>query len=164
MGMVLKQLNETREEVLASINGLSDDELNRSLDTESWSIAQVLHHLQQIESYFLSLIDAALQGQSEEVKEKNLSYVTDRSTKAKSPIDPPSEFTTKDEIISRLNHSRGKVIALLGEVNPDILAEKPLRHPVFGKLSVKQTLEFIGSHEKRHLEQIEEIKQSLVVR
>lgn len=164
MGMVLKQLNETREEVLASINGLSDDELNKAPDTDSWSIAQVLHHLQQIESYFLSLMDAAIQSPSEEVKEKNLSYVTDRSKKAKSPIDPSSEFKTKEELISRLNHSREKVVSLLGNTNPDILAEKPLSHPVFGKLSVKQTLEFIANHEKRHLEQIEEIKQSLVVR
>jgi uncharacterized damage-inducible protein DinB len=164
MGMVLKQLNETRDEVLASINGLSDDELNRSLDTESWSIAQVLHHLQQIESYFLSLMDAALQGPSEEVREKNLSAVADRSHKAKSPIEPSSEFKTKEELISRLKHSREKVNALLAKTNPDILAEKPLSHPVLGKLSVKQTLEFIANHEKRHLEQIEEIKQSLAVR
>jgi uncharacterized damage-inducible protein DinB len=162
--MVLKQLTETREEVLASIKDLSDAELNKAPDTASWSIAQVIHHLQQIESYFLSLMDAALQGPSEAIKEKNLSYVTDRSKKAKSPIEPSSEFKTKEELISRLNHSREKVVALLEETSPDILEEKPLSHPVFGKLSVKQTLEFIASHEKRHLEQIEEIKQSLVVR
>jgi uncharacterized damage-inducible protein DinB len=163
MGMVLKQLTETRDEVLNSINGLSDEELNKAPDTDSWSIAQVIHHLQQIESYFLSLMDAALQGPSEEVKEKNLSYLTDRSHKAKSPIEPSSEFKTKEELISRLNHSREKVVSLLGKTNPDILGEKSLSHPAFGKLSVKQTLEFIAGHEKRHLAQIEEIKQLVVV-
>lgn len=161
--MILEQLQEARTAILNSINGLSDEELNKVSAPDSWSIAQVLLHLQQIESYFLSLIDAALQGPSEQVKEKNLSYITDRSKKVKAPVEPSSEFKTGEELISRLNHSREKLIALLNKTNLDLLPEKALSHPVFGKLSVQQTLEFIASHEIRHVEQIQEIKQTLVV-
>jgi len=162
--MVLEQIQAVRDEVLQSVEGLSDEELNKAPSAESWSIAQVLLHLQQIESYFLSLMDAALQGPNEEVKERNLAYVTDRSHKAKSPIDPPSGFKTRAEIVVRLTQSREKVIALIDKEDPATLSEKALNHPVFGKTSVKQTLEFIAAHEKRHIEQIQEIKQTLVVK
>lgn len=161
--MVVKLLTETRNEVIDSIKGLSDAEINQAPDADRWSIAQVLLHLQQIESYFLSLMDAALQGPSEEVREKNLSYVTDRSKRVKAPVEPTTEFKTGEELLSRLNHSRKKVIAMLEGANPDELTMKSLKHPVFGKTSVKQTLEFIAYHEKRHLEQIEEIKQAILV-
>jgi uncharacterized damage-inducible protein DinB len=159
--MILEQLQETRIKLIESFAGLSDQQLNQPPDSGSWSIAQVLHHLQQIESYFSSLVKKALDEPGERVEERDMSRVSDRSRKVKSPIEPSSEFKTREELVSRLNHSRGKVVAVLNETDPGTLLDKSILHPGIGKLSLKQALEFIGSHELRHIGQIEEIKQYL---
>ncbi|MBT2758657.1 DinB family protein [Mesobacillus foraminis] len=158
---MLEQLQETRKKLMEGFAGLSDQQLNQAPDSGGWSIAQVLHHLQQIESYFISLVKKALDEPGQKAEERDMSKVTDLTEKRKSPIEPSAEFKSREELVSRLNHSRGKVIALLNETDPGTLLEKSILHPAFGKLSLKQTLEFIGSHELRHIGQIEEIKQYL---
>ena len=42
------------------------------------------------------------------------------------------------------------------------LEDKSVTHPVLGAMSVKQMIEFVGLHEKRHIGQIREIKQSIL--
>ncbi|WP_121609870.1 DinB family protein [Mesobacillus foraminis] len=161
MQIMLEQLQEMRNKLMESFAGLSDQQLNQAPDPGGWSIAQVLHHLQQIESYFISLVNKALSEPGQRAEERDLSQVTDRTKKRKSPIEPSSEFKSREELVSRLNDSRGKVIAVLNKTDPGTLLDKSIFHPAFGMLSLKQTLEFIGSHELRHIGQIEEIKQYL---
>jgi uncharacterized damage-inducible protein DinB len=161
--VVLSQLQEIRSELFNSIEGLSDEQLNEVPSSGGWSIAQVLFHVHQVEMYFANLAQKAVEEQNEVVKDIDLAKVSDRTIKRKSPVEPPSEPQTREELISRLNHSRGKVIAFLNTLDLALLEEKSASHPVFGRLNLKQTMEFIGGHEKRHLNQIEEIKQNLVV-
>lgn len=122
----MAQLQESRNKLLGSFEGLSDQQLNQVPETGGWSIAQVLLHLQQIESYFISLVKSALEVPDERVEERDMSRVTDRSKKSKSPIEPSSEFKTREELISRLNHSRGKVIAVLNEIHPGFFLRNQL--------------------------------------
>ncbi|WP_053361693.1 DinB family protein [Bacillus sp. FJAT-27251] len=160
--MALSHLQEIRSELFDTIEGLSDQQLNEIPAFGGWSIAQVLFHVHQVEMYFITLAQQALEGASEAVGDIDLSKVPDRTLKAKSPIDPPTEPKSREELVSRLNHSRGKVIAFLNGTDPALLSEKSAKHPVFGRLNLKQTMEFIGGHEKRHIGQIEEIKKSLI--
>ncbi|TCN18837.1 DinB family protein [Mesobacillus foraminis] len=44
---MLEQLQETRKKLMESFAGLSDLQLNQAPGSGSWSIAQVLHHVQQ---------------------------------------------------------------------------------------------------------------------
>ena len=160
--MVLAKIQEIRSEVLESIEGLSDSQLNETPPNGGWTIAQVLLHLEQIELSLLKLAQKGMEDSQGEAKLRDLSVVTDRSKRSQSPFEPSSERMPREELISRLEASREKVSLFLDGADPVDLEGKSAKNPVFGKLSVKQTIEFIGAHESRHISQIEEIKSKLV--
>ena len=43
----------------------------------------------------------------------------------------------------------------------DELEAKGFNHPIFGLMSLKQWIPFVGYHEKRHILQIKEVKEKL---
>ncbi|WP_174732601.1 DinB family protein [Mesobacillus harenae] len=159
--MIINRLQATREDLYSSIDGLSNEQLNRKPAEDRWSISQVLYHLAQTERFFVSLLEK--EGSSDEgpVKERNLEKYTDRSVKVKAPIEPKSDYFTFEELAARLDRARDNTAAFLSKSDDQTLASKSLQHPVLGPLSLKQTAEFIGIHEKRHIAQIEEIKAEL---
>ncbi|PLR95386.1 DinB family protein [Bacillus sp. T33-2] len=162
--MLLQSLQQVRDELFASFKGLSDEQLNVKPSAERWSIAQILLHLQQSESYFVNLARQELDRESARVEEKPIAAYTDSPEKLKSPAEPSSDFKSGEELVSRLNHSRQKVNSFLNDADEKSLADKSLQHPAFGRLSLKQAIEFIGHHEKRHLRQINEVKEWLQIK
>lgn len=46
----------TRERLLNEISSLNDDEFNRTIDSNKWSIAQICHHLMKTETLFSKAI------------------------------------------------------------------------------------------------------------
>ena len=159
--MVLANLQDIRAELLESIEGLSDSQLNEAPQGGGWTIAQVMLHLEQIELSLLKIAKKGLEDSQGEAKIRDLSIVADRSKKSEAPFQPPSEPMTRDELLARLEESREQVALFLNGTDPVDLEGKSAKNPVFGKLTVKQTIEFIGAHESRHIGQIEEIKSQL---
>jgi hypothetical protein len=74
---------------------------------------------------------------------------------------PDHEYKTLEEMKEKLSRSREKLLSVVTEAGEEALEKKSLPHPVFGPLNLKQWVEFVGQHEKRHLAQIEEIKEQL---
>ncbi|WP_373464670.1 DinB family protein [Bacillus sp. V2I10] len=64
----------------------------------------------------------------------------------------------KKELLSKLEESRRELINFAETAPVQALNEKAMKHPHLGELSLKQWVEFIGYHEKRHLLQIAEVK------
>lgn len=161
--MLISNLGKTRTKLLNSFRDLTDDQLNKKAGEDTWSIAQVLHHLYTSEKETAALIMDSLETKSEKVGDKDLSFLTDRSKKAKATIEPPSEFYTKKELVQLLEESRFQHLQyVFNETHERILAEKSMEHPAFGVLSLKNLVDFIWLHEKRHTDQIYEIKQWIV--
>lgn len=52
-----------------------------------------------------------------------------------------------------------KLYVILTEVT--VFEDKSMVHPLFGPMNIKQILEFMALHEKRHIEQIKELKESI---
>lgn len=161
MEMLRENLKEARERLIKSTEGLSDKQLNIKPTKDQWSIAQILFHLHQYELFFMMMIEEAFEEESKPVKEKRLTGVTDRSRKVKTPIEPATEFLTRRELIEFLQTSREKTFEFLNKTNVSELSLKSAPHPVFGRLNLKQMVEFIGLHELRHIGQIEEVKDFL---
>ncbi|MGE7926749.1 DinB family protein [Lysinibacillus xylanilyticus] len=165
--LINDHLCETRNNLVEEIKLLSDTQFNAKPDTNSWSIAQVCHHLTLTEESFVRVIAWGLkQENSQQTERKNVHLIADRTKKIPAPeiVEPAEDFFTVQQIIELLDDSRKKLTTFLDTIeDPSILAEKSFKHPVFGELPLDQWVEVIYIHEQRHIEQIKEIKDLIKV-
>jgi hypothetical protein len=152
-----------RNELLNEIDSLTDKQLNLRSSEDTWSVSQVMRHLIIMDEVMLPALRKAVQEESERVTEKNLDFVLDRTNKIQSPLPEPStEFISKEDLLKATNHVRTPLLEFINEfIDLTVTEDKSMIHPVFGRMSIKQMVEFIGLHEKRHIEQIKEIKERL---
>ncbi|WP_159431018.1 DinB family protein [Bacillus massilinigeriensis] len=156
--------HKVREEILQSVMGLSDSELNVKPSAEKWSIMQVLEHLNLVERFVLKQVEKVMASDKEtNTDAKPIHLSTDRKRKISAPsiLEPTEQFITLAEMKEKLHASRNSLEAFVAGADKGKMLQRSFLHPAFGDLNVKQWIEFIGWHEKRHLEQIEEIKQEL---
>ena len=165
---VIEILNETRDYLIKEISALSFEEFNQKPDPDSWSIAQVCHHLYLTEKVTTKVMASELKSENRNKAErKRVDLLLNRSIKIKAPkmVEPNIEPFRVQEIQTLLNQSRNKLKALLSTIEEEsILAEKTIKHPFFGELSLDQWIELIYLHEQRHTEQIIEIKNLIDVK
>lgn len=162
------QLEISRKEVLSTIENLPDQLLNVRISETTWSIGQVLNHLYKTEINITNTIEKLItQPGQETIEDKPLAKTMDRSIKisASPAITPSTQEFTKQEIILDLMNSRQQLLRLIDAIPPELdLKKRGFKHPAFGVLSLKQWIEFIGYHEKRHAAQIIEIKEILMTK
>ncbi|MCM2535939.1 DinB family protein [Neobacillus pocheonensis] len=154
-----------REEVLQSVMGLSDKQLNQQVEVDKWTIMQVLDHLYLMERAIAHTISNLLaKGESKTVSDKPIEFTINRSTKVDAPpiVVPSKDFITLEEMKYKLAQSREAFTQVVNAADETLLEQRVYPHPVFGELSLKQWIPFVGLHEKRHLAQIEELKAKLV--
>jgi uncharacterized damage-inducible protein DinB len=150
-----------RDELWALVEGLTDEELNKKIGDGKWSIAQVLEHLLLTEQHILQEIKGSLT--RKETKEKPVHYTVNRSHKVEAPeqLVPSNEFHTLDSLKEKMVKSRENIEKKLEQFSEEELNQLSLYHFAFGSVKLKQWLPFIHYHEKRHIEQIKEIKDAL---
>jgi hypothetical protein len=156
-------LEERRRQLLDSVSGLSDEALNRKAEEGRWTIAQILKHLYLIERGITQQLQEVVNADEWEQapRKKPIEKTVDRTYKVDTPAPfrPDDKFTTLEEITALLDQSRKGLLKFVNSIDDEsILTERSLRHFSFGRMDLAQWIEFIGWHEKRHLEQIEELK------
>lgn len=162
-----KQINlieDIRSDLLNSVNDLTNDDLNKRIEEDRWTIMQVLDHLYLMERSLTKAIQSTLaKGEEQEVPSKPIHYTVDRSTKVDAPpfVVPTEESLTLQEMNDKLNASRKDLLTFLYTTSKEELQKKAYPHPIFGLIRLDEWVPFIGYHEKRHLEQIEELKAKL---
>ncbi|MCP8968524.1 DinB family protein [Ectobacillus ponti] len=165
LAAVLQSLEHTREKLLQEVQGLSDVQLNSKPKREKWSIMQNLHHLHLIEQAVAASVDDALRhSEREQLYAKPVERTLDRTYKVEAPeqVRPTETILKEEQIRQMLAHSRGELLKVLQQVTDEMeVLEKSSRHPIFGKLSLQQWLEFLNHHEQRHIAQIQEAKRAL---
>ncbi|WP_084780353.1 DinB family protein [Bacillus massilinigeriensis] len=153
-----------REEIFDSIGGLTDQQINKRVEEGGWTIAQVLLHLFLLERVVTKAFTEQLRSEIKwVVEDKPIQYTTDRRKKIKAPsyLEPSSKFITLSDVKEKLAQSRRDFTEVVRGADESLLNERAIPHPVFGSLNLNQWISFIGLHEKRHLKQIEEIKEKL---
>lgn len=152
----------TREKLLNEISSLSDEDFNRTIEIEKWSIAQICHHLWKTEALFRKAILFGLdQGISSKTERKPIEVVSDMSTKYSAPkvSEPGSGPFQVEQIIQLLSVSRIKFMGVFEKFDDNsTLKEIAVNHPRFGDLPLDQWIELLYLHEQRHIEQIKELK------
>jgi uncharacterized damage-inducible protein DinB len=159
----MKHNKEVREQVLKSVIGLTDSQLNEK-PSGKWSIMQVLEHLYLLERLIVHQMSKVMLSDEETaIEDKPIELIIDRTNKFNAPsyVTPSDEFMTLTTIQEKLLKSRSALEAFLVDADEEKMLKRTIPHPVFGPFHLKQWVEIIGWHEKRHLVQIEEIKDEL---
>ncbi|MWV43344.1 DUF664 domain-containing protein [Paenibacillus sp. HJL G12] len=156
-----QNLKETRDELLGILNGLSGDQLNKRIDSNRWSISQVCQHLSKTEELYVVAIRRGLKSKEDSIIEnKPLDFLLDRSQKLEAPdmAKPTDEPLEYQEIIEKLNSSREKLYETLSTIeDPSVLSRRHFIHPVFKEMLLIEWVRSLYLHERRHIEQINEI-------
>lgn len=155
-----------REELWEVIKGLTDEQINKVVEEGKWTIAQVLEHLYLTEKIVVRSFSEAQQITEENpVKLRKVHLTTDRSQKVNASkfLVPSIEQQTLGELKEKLKKSRESLEKFMKEASEEDLNGKFMPHPFFEKLSLNQWVEFLAYHEKRHIAQIEELKEASMI-
>jgi hypothetical protein len=162
---VVEELIATRNRLLKEISGLGDGALNKKVDPETWSVAQVCHHLYLSESVFTQAIIYGLnKSNGRKAEPAPVQLAAERTQKAKAPdiVAPGDDPLDSGQIKDLLNNSRNLFLEFYNQLeDKSVLAEKSVKHPLFGYMPLDQWVELIYLHEERHIKQIKEIKSRL---
>lgn len=156
--------DQARQELLQTVAGLSDEDLNRKPADDRWSIKQVMEHLYLMEGAIAKTISHQLKnGETVNAEAKPIEATTNRDVKVVAPdfATPTGDFATLAELEQKLAASHDMLKQVAEEADEADLEAKAYPHPVFGPMSLKQWIPFVGYHEMRHTAQIEEVKEQL---
>ncbi|MBM4169168.1 MAG: DinB family protein [Ignavibacteria bacterium] len=149
--------------------------LRLRVQTDAWSIADILEHLVLAERAMLLLIESLLRKARTISEQENpsptfevaLDDVIERSRTAK--FSTPERFRPTDQApiedsLKELRELQAQLVGLRPRLEAADLTSASFRHWTFGPLNLGQWLAFVSHHERRHLAQIEAILESSGVR
>ncbi|MFJ7744449.1 DinB family protein [Peribacillus sp. NPDC097295] len=159
-------LFETRNQLIDEISGLNSQTINSKPISGGWSIAQICHHLFLSENVFTEAIVSGLKDRDyKRIIQKNIYLTSDPTKKFKAPkITLPSQDTLNPTVLlDKLFESRYLLLNVIFEQEDrTVFLRKKAKHPLFGYLSLEQWVELLSLHEKRHIEQIKDVKLHLM--
>jgi hypothetical protein len=155
------------------IKNLSYEQANQTPANGGWSIAQVVFHISNAEKGVVQYLQKKLQNpqESEPAGLKSyyratlLRYALRSKKKFRIPkaLEQPQGPYPLPVLMDSWQLTRTELKNLLISINPADINKQLFKHPVVGKISLKQTLGFMTDHAQRHLEQIRKIKAELKV-
>jgi DinB superfamily len=162
----VQYLEQTRDGVVASVQGLSDAQLHFKAGPDRWSIAECLEHIALAEDFLFMNVEqnvmragpGAPNRDTAKIDAAVLAMVPDRSHKAQAPPQlVPTGRWTPDEALKHFLASREKTTEFM-KTEPGLRAHAVEMPPIGQQLDGYEWLLFIAAHSKRHTEQIEEVK------
>jgi len=163
---LLEQLEKSKKEVLASIEGLTAAQWKFKPAPAVWSAQECAEHIILAESFLLDNASKLLQTpavarpatSNAQVDRKLLAGVQDRSRKATAPepLVPSARFQTPADAAREFTSRRDKTIAYV-KTTDDGLRVHVGEGPV-GPMDAYQFLILLSAHSERHTAQILEVK------
>ncbi|MBD1371354.1 DinB family protein [Hazenella sp. IB182357] len=162
----MEALTKIRADLVNLVSSLNEEEINYKPHKENWSIAQVLFHLALVEKAVTFQLSSVPVEKDEPIPEKPILLTLDRTVKVKVPtpdFEPKNSHFHLPELIEKLSKTRAKLLETYERYDKEKLHTQGFTHPAYGLLHIEQWLQFIRLHEQRHLEQIKDIKLSLLI-
>jgi hypothetical protein len=163
----LTELKDTKNDLLKSVKGLSDAQLNYKASPDRWSIKECFYHITLSEKALWNQLSVAMKespkpDQRGEIKvsdEDIVKMVEDRSQKVQT-IDPlkPNQANWENltEAMAAFKAARAEHIKYAKSTTED-LRNHIIQLP-FGKVDAYQFILFVSAHSNRHMQQIDEVK------
>ncbi len=161
----MEHLEMTQKNLLESVKGLSDEQLNYKPSSEVWSIAEVVEHLAISETNIFALLQMSLENEPDpslrsEVKmsdEQIVGFISTRDQKVKTRKEFEPTCKTYKESVKEFKTKRKSNLNYVKKTEDDLrnrYADLP-----FGKIDAYQVILFMSGHTTRHIKQIEELKE-----
>jgi hypothetical protein len=161
------QMKETKSEVLKSLKGLSEAQLNFRAAPDKWTIKECMYHIAISEKNLWYALETTMKASANpdkrsEIKktdEELIKMIVDRSFKVKTmesfePKNTP--YKSLEEAIADFKNERTAHIKYIKQTTEDMrnhVAQMP-----FGWIDAYQVCLFVSAHSNRHMQQINEIK------
>ena len=163
---LLEQLETSRKNMLATIEGLSDAQWKFKPAPNVWSVGECAEHLILAEDFIFGASQQILktravprpENSNAEFDRKVVAGVQDRSNKvtAPEPITPSGKFATPADAVREFTARRDKTIAYVKSTDDDLrvhVGPSPL-----GQIDDYQFLLLLASHTVRHTLQMKEVQ------
>jgi Protein of unknown function (DUF664). len=161
-------LKDTRNDLIKSVKGLSEAQLNYKPAEDRWSIKECVQHLALTENALRQMIDGSLKQPANPEKRTDIKVtddqlikmVTDRSTKVKTgePLYPQnSKWKTTDEALEEIKDKRGDLLHYVRTTTEDMRNHVVEGLP-FGSADTYQLVLMVAAHTNRHTQQLNEVK------
>ena len=164
---VIKLMKESREDLMKSVKGLSDAQLNFKASPVHWSIKECMYHIAISEKNIWAMMEGTMKAPANpekrsEIKmtdEQLVKMIEDRSNKVKTneafePKNTP--YQSMDEALEAYKNMRADHIKYIKSTTEDMhnhIAQLP-----FGMIDCYQICLFMATHNNRHIQQITEVK------
>ena len=165
---VAHHLKQTQKELLKSVKGLSEAQLNFKATPEKWSVKECMQHLALAEAGLWMWVDGTLKTPANPDKRTDikmtdddvLNGVSNRGNKAQAPenFQPKNaRWATMEETVSAFKTERGKLISYIKNTTDDMRNHVSTATPL-GPVDAYQIVLLISAHTNRHMQQINEVK------
>lgn len=165
---VVHHLKQTQKELLKSVKGLSEAQLNFKATPEKWSVKECMQHLALAEAGLWMWVDGTLKTPANPDKRTDikmtdddvLNGVSNRGNKAQAPenFQPKNaRWATMEETVSAFKTERGKLISYIKNTTDDMRNHVSTATPL-GPVDAYQIVLLISAHTNRHMQQINEVK------
>jgi hypothetical protein len=166
--LATSHLNATKNEVVKSVKGLSDAQLNFRSAPDKWSVKECVYHIAMSESMIWQMVEGIIKSPVNPEKRPDIKMtddqviagVTSRSTKVKTsePFEPKNaKWTSINEALESFKEERTRLINYVKSTSEDLRNHVAPQTPL-GPLDSYQMILFLSSHTDRHADQIKEIK------
>jgi len=158
------QLKDTKTDLLKSIRGLSEKQLNFKPSGSRWNIKECFYHLALAEAGFWRMLETSMNEPAtpekrSEIKisdEDLLKGITDPTAKDPEPFHPAKAgWKSMDEAVTAFKSSRSQHLKYAKTTTEDL--RNHLIQLPFGWVDCYQFIIFISGHSGRHTRQINEI-------
>lgn len=164
----MKHLKATNAELLKTVKGLSEEQLNYKPTEESWSVAGCVEHITVSENGIFGIVEGTLAADPDpsmrsEVKmsdDEVLGLIESRAQKIQTRPEmvPTNRFGDFESSLAGFKEKRKANMGYVKSSDDD-LRNRYFDFP-FGKVDSYQVILFMSGHTKRHTDQIKEIMAS----
>ncbi|MGF6846675.1 hypothetical protein QFZ51_001910 [Chitinophaga sp. W3I9] len=165
--LLLNQLQQTKEQLLKDVQGLTDAQLEYKPAADRWSVIECVEHITLIEKAIMEGEQHLIQQPANPERKKDIKAtdeqiiknVEDRSHKVKAPEYgvPKHTYSSNAETIKAFTDQRDKLIEYVTNTK-DALRDHIMDHPALGPVDAYQLLLLDAAHTNRHTQQLEEVK------
>ena len=165
--IILQNLARAQSELLHAADSVPAEQWKVRPSDDRWSAGELVAHLGVIERAILGRADKLLQKPPKFVPFYKRFHIPMMIVEARvirrkaPPALEPQAVGDKEEMLAELRGVRERTLAFIEETRGRNLSQYSMSHPFLGHLNVYEWLQFIASHQIRHMKQMQEIARSL---
>ncbi|MGB7201543.1 MAG: DinB family protein [Pyrinomonadaceae bacterium] len=159
-----------RENLYATLGGISESEATTLPDGEKWSIGHVVEHLSMVETGISMICSRMIEAAKADGKPsdgsfvlspqflENIARLVSGNTKVEAPerVQPTGEVAIQHSL-AQLTIATTALKSLRTDLESTDVTGHTFPHPFFGPLTATEWLVIAGLHERRHTGQIESL-------